>query len=148
MTTRRLRIVWGVLASAVIANVACGTAESSGVSGPGGAPSPEGGVTATADGSSGTSSGGTDAAGSRSAAALALRLRGKAQFLIGMGNDLAPDHNQDGAYTLGTPLDFHYAYLVGLPGAGGWPDWNAPSGAFVDVLAASADAHGQTPMGS
>lgn len=72
-------------------------------------------------------------------------LRGKANFLVGMGNDLNNDHNQDGAYTLGTTLDLHYAYLSGLQGMGGWPDWNA-NGTFVDILFQSADAHGVTPM--
>jgi hypothetical protein len=62
-----------------------------------------------------------------------------------MGNDLAADHNQDGAYTLGVTLDLHYAYLVGLPGQGGWPDWNA-GGTFVNILTDTADAHGVVPM--
>ena len=30
----------------------------------------------------------------------------------------------DGAYRLGPTLDWHYAYVVGLPGQGGWPEWN------------------------
>jgi hypothetical protein len=80
-----------------------------------------------------------------SAAKLAAALRGKAHFLIGMGNDLNNNHNQDGAYTLGTTLDLHYAYLSGLMGMGGWPDWNT-NGTFVDLLFQSADAHGVTPM--
>jgi hypothetical protein len=46
---------------------------------------------------------------------------------------------------LGTTLDVHYAYLVGLPGRGGWPDWNA-NGAFVNILTDSAAKHGVTPM--
>lgn len=62
-----------------------------------------------------------------------------------MGNDLANDHNMDGAYTLGTTLDLHYAYLVGLQGMGGWPDWNA-NGGFVDIMCGAADSHGVTPM--
>jgi hypothetical protein len=86
-----------------------------------------------------------DAAGLSAAARLAVHLRGKPNFMVGMGNDLASDHDQDGAYTLGPTLDLHYAYLVGLPGQGGWPDWNA-NGTFVDILAASAAKHGVTPM--
>jgi hypothetical protein len=90
-------------------------------------------------GSSGTSSG-------TSTAAEAARKLGRApNFLIGMGNDLAEDHDEDGAYTLGVTLDLHYAYLVGLPGEGGWPDWNE-GGEFVNILADTADAHGVTPM--
>jgi hypothetical protein len=78
------------------------------------------------------------------ASALAAQL-GKAHFLIGMGNDLDNDHSMDGAYTLGTRLDLHYAYLVGLPGMGGWPDWNA-DGTFVNILTDSAAANCVTPM--
>jgi hypothetical protein len=66
-------------------------------------------------------------------------------FLFGTGNDLASDHDQDGAYTLGTTVDLHYAYLVGLPTMGGWPDWNT-NGGFVDIMADTADSHGVTPM--
>jgi hypothetical protein len=62
-----------------------------------------------------------------------------------MGNDLASNHNEDGAYTLGVTLDLHYAYLVGLPGQGGWPDWNS-GGTFVNILTDSAKAHGVVPM--
>lgn len=65
--------------------------------------------------------------------------------MIGMGNDLANNHDQDGAYTLGTTLDVHYAYLVGLQGQGGWPDWNA-GGTFVNILTDSAAKHGVAPM--
>jgi hypothetical protein len=99
----------------------------------------------SSSGGSGASSGGSSSGGGSSAAALATALRGKSHFLIGMGNDLASDHNQDGAYTLGTTLDLHYAYLSGLMGMGGWPDWNA-GGTFVNILTDSADAHGVTPM--
>jgi hypothetical protein len=62
-----------------------------------------------------------------------------------MGNDLQNDHDSDGAYTLGVMLDVHYAYLVGLPGEGGWPDWNA-NGTFVNILTDSAKRHGVVPM--
>ena len=79
------------------------------------------------------------------AADVAARLGRPPHFLVGMGNDLSNDHNQDGAYTLGVTLDLHYAYLVGLPGQGGWPDWNA-GGTFVNILTDSADAHGVVPM--
>jgi hypothetical protein len=79
------------------------------------------------------------------AADVAARLGRPPRFLVGMGNDLASDHDQDGAYTLGVTLDLHYAYLVGLPGQGGWPDWNA-GGTFVNILTDSADAHGVVPM--
>jgi len=69
--------------------------------------------------------------------------------LIGLGNDLNNDHSKDVAYTLGTRLDLHYAYLVaylnGDGSWGSWKDWN-PDGSFVNVLTDSADAQGVTPM--
>jgi len=83
-------------------------------------------------------------AGTGRAAQIAAKL-GKDHFLIGMGNDLDNDHSKDGAYTLGTRLDLHYAYMVGLPGRGGWPDWNA-NGTFVNILSDSAAQHCVTPM--
>jgi hypothetical protein len=78
------------------------------------------------------------------AKALAKRL-GRSHFLIGMGNDLARDHDHDGTYTLGVTLDLHDAYLVGLRGQNGWPDW-IPGGTFVNVLADTAKRHGVVPM--
>ncbi|QQR90522.1 MAG: hypothetical protein IPJ88_01895 [Myxococcales bacterium] len=80
-----------------------------------------------------------------SAPELTQKLNRPANFLIGMGNDLSNDHNQDGIYSLGVTLDLHYAYLVGLSGQGGWPDWNE-GGSFVNILADSADSHGVVPM--
>ncbi len=85
------------------------------------------------------------APGTTSAATIAIKLRGKSNFLIGMGNDLAGDHTKDGVYTLGPTLDLHYAYLVGLPGSGGWPDWNA-GGSFVNLIGDVAVKKGVTPM--
>lgn len=79
------------------------------------------------------------------ALAQALRPGAAAHFLFGLGNDLAADHDQDGAYTLGATLDLHYAYLVGLSNAGGWVAWNA-DGSFVDILDAAAETHGTTSM--
>jgi len=86
-----------------------------------------------------------DAAAVSAAAKLAVHLRGKPNFMVGMGNDLAANHDQDGAYTLATMLDVHYAYLVGLQGQGGWTDWNV-DGTFVNILTDSAAKHGVTPM--
>jgi hypothetical protein len=76
---------------------------------------------------------------------MAKKLGRPANFLVGMGNDLSSDHSQDGAYTLGTTLDLHYAYLVELSTKGGWVTWN-PNGTFVNVLTDSADAKGVVPM--
>jgi hypothetical protein len=104
---------------------------------------PDGGTTPDA----GTADGGTG--GTSAAAALAIALGRSPDFLIGLGNDLrgAPDydHNKDSAYTVGSTLDLHYAYLAGLMGSGGWPDWNA-GGTFVNILTDTANAHGVTPM--
>jgi hypothetical protein len=85
--------------------------------------------------------------GTSTAAQVAAALGRQKQFLIGLGNDLSPDydHNKDGAYTLGVTLDLHYAYLVGLMGSGGWPDWNS-GGTFINILTDSAKSHGVTPM--
>src|SRR5215510_4138507 len=93
----------------------------------------------------GCTGGGGGATGLGSAADVARKLGRTPHFLVGMGNDLASDHSMDGAYTLGVTMDLHYAYMVGLPGQGGWPDWNA-SGTFVDILAKAADDKGTTPM--
>jgi hypothetical protein len=137
------------------ASGASGRGGSGGTSGEGGTAGTNatGGATATggsgATGGSSTSGGTGGSSGSSTgkgtAADVARKLGRATNFLIGMGNDLAEDHNQDGAYTLGVTMDLHYAYLVGLPGEGGWPDWN-PGGYFVNILADSADAHGTTPM--
>jgi hypothetical protein len=118
------------------------TPNDSGVTNDGGGGGPEGGGTGPDGAVIGPDGGTTPAAGAR---ALALALRGKPNFMVGLGNDLNADHDKDGAYTLGVTMDLHYAYLVGLLGAGGWPDWNA-NGTFIDVLFTSADKHGTTPM--
>jgi hypothetical protein len=100
-----------------------------------------------ASGASGAGgSGGSVTLGTGSATAHdALAKIGKDHFLIGMGNDLNNNHDQDGAYTLGTTLDVHYAYLVGLKGQGGWTDWNT-DGSFVNILTDTAKKHGDVPM--
>ncbi|MEP7051891.1 MAG: hypothetical protein ABJB12_16115 [Pseudomonadota bacterium] len=112
----------------------------------GGTPGSSGGGTpgSSGGGTPGNSNGGTPGAMS-SAAELAMKLRGKSNFLIGAGNDLNNDHAMDGAYQLGTTVDLHYAYLVGLMSKGGWADWNA-GGTFVNVLTDTANAKGVTPM--
>jgi len=104
-------------------------------------------VNQSIDSSSRRRSGGIDAG---PAAQLAAQLGLDPHFLIGMGNDLAGaaegwDHDRDGIYTLGTRLDLHYCYLVGLLGMGGWPDWN-PGGWFVNIMTDSAARHGVVPM--
>ena len=79
------------------------------------------------------------------ARALAEHLRGHAHFMMGLGNDLdgAPtfDPDRSGAFTLGTTLDLHYAYLVGYGDMGGWPTWNTDGG-FVTIHAEAARRNG------
>lgn len=97
----------------------------------------------------GASDPGTVSTSTSTAAGLAKKLGRPPNFLIGMGNDLNNDHSMDVAYTLGSTLDLHYAYLVAYLNAdkswGSWKDWN-PDGSFVNVLSDSADAKGVTPM--
>src|SRR6185436_16274922 len=89
-----------------------------------------GGATASGGaggGGSGGSGGSGNSSGNGTAADVARKLGRTPHFLVGMGNDLAGaeagyDHNQDGVYTLGVTMDLHDAYMVGLPGQGGWPD--------------------------
>jgi hypothetical protein len=117
-----------------------GTAARSGGSGS----SAAGSGTAGRGGSAGSGSGGSMAGMSMGATAIAAKL-GHPHFLIGMGNDLDNNHDNDGVYTLGVTLDLHDAYMVGLMGRGGWPDWNA-NGSFVDILAKPAKDRGVVPM--
>ena len=134
-TSHRVLAVVGLL---VAAGVACG-------GGGGGTGSGGGG-----NGGNGGSGGSGNASGNGTAADVARKLGRAPHFLVGMGNDLAGaeagyDHNQDGVYTLGVTMDLHDAYMVGLPGQGGWPDWNA-EGSFVNILAKPAADHGVAPM--
>ena len=134
------RIVCGVRVSLLVSLASCASSSEHDAQGP--AP---GGVSSGGSSGSGSSSG--DSTSGVEACALARRLRGtpECHFLVGMGNDLANNHAMDGAYTLGTQLDLHYAYLSGLPTMGGWPDWNS-GGSFVNILTDSAQAQGVTPM--
>jgi hypothetical protein len=59
--------------------------------------------------------------GSSGSAKLAARLRNKGNFLIGMGNDLATNHNMDGAYTVGPTLDLHAPTWSACPPKAGGP---------------------------
>jgi hypothetical protein len=136
MTPRRLIALAGLIAAAGLI-VGAGLAGACGGGGAGGGAGTGGGGGGTGGGGAGTGSG--------SAADVARKLGRAPNFLVGMGNDLANDHSMDGAYTLGVTMDLHYAYMVGLPGQGGWPDWNA-GGTFVNILADSADEQGVTPM--
>ena len=56
---------------------------------------------------------------------------------VGVGNDLVGDDTDAHAWQLEPPPPLHYLYLVGLPGRGGWPDWN-DDGSFIDRQVAAA----------
>jgi len=79
--------------------------------------------------------------GTSSAAALARKLGRPARLLFGLGNGCAPVDIQAQQIS----PDFYDRYLVGLPGSGGWPDWNA-GGTYVDIVAGDADSVGAVPM--
>jgi hypothetical protein len=70
---------------------------------------------------------------------LAIDLRGKRDFMIGVGND------DNGPYTHAVPIDLHYVYLVGYGDQAGWPIWNA-NGDFPKLFAQTGAAHAVTPM--
>ncbi len=141
-TARRSIAIAGVVAA-----IGCGGSGAGGGGGANGGGTTGAGVGGGSAGSGNAGGGGSGGSGTGSGAAadVARKLGRTPHFLIGMGNDLANDHNMDGAYTLGVTLDLHYAYMVGLPGQGGWPDWNA-NGSFVNILADAAASKGVTPM--
>jgi len=69
------------------------------------------------------------------------------RFAVGLGNDQeGPSPSQMAAYSLGPKLDIHYLYLSGLPGEGGWTDWNSPSGEYLTMHANAAKSRGIVPM--
>ncbi len=78
---------------------------------------------------------------------IAAKLGLPSRFSFGLGNDAESyDPNNVTAYKLGSKADIHYMYLSGLPGEGGWTDWNSPSGQYVTMHANAAKAHGVVPM--
>ena len=82
-----------------------------------------------------------DAVSGSSAAQLATKLGKPARLLIGLGGT-----DQQDITSQGIKPDVHERYLVGI-GSGSWPEWNQPSGAYVDtVVAKEADQLGAVPM--
>jgi hypothetical protein len=148
--SRQLSMTGSVLA-AVTALSACGgdlkeTPSAHDSSGHAGATS-SGGSGATSQAGASSSVGGASGsspspAGNSSAADIARKLGRKANFLIGMGNDLPSDYNWEhsGIYTLSVPLDLHYIYL-----AYGWENWNA-GGWFAQLIGAVDVKKGAVPM--
>ena len=79
--------------------------------------------------------------------AVAAKLGLPPRFAIGLGNDPeGNDANRASAYSLGPKVDIHYTYLSGLPGEGGWTDWNAPTGEYLSMHARAAKSRGIVPM--
>ena len=87
--------------------------------------------------------GSTDGASSPVAATTALvtRLGKPARVLLGLGagNPLDQMKSQD------IHPDIVDAYLVGV-GAGAWPTWNSPDGAYITYTAQAIQAYGAIPM--
>src|SRR5258706_12053520 len=139
----------GTLASGTTGTLAASTTGSStGASTGAGGASSSGASTSTSTTGTGTGTGGSGgSSGGGSAADVARKLGRKTNFLIGMGNDLNNNHDMDGAYTVGTTLDLHDAYLVG--GSFPWTKWNTDAqgdGAFATGLCDAAKRHGVVPM--
>jgi len=80
-------------------------------------------------------------AGTSAASALAARLGKPNRFLVGLGTGSSPASIQ----AQGLKPDIYDVYLVGV-GAGAWPEWNSPSGDYVNRHAERADQMGAVPM--
>jgi hypothetical protein len=87
---------------------------------------------------------GPEVQGKGAAAQAAARLGMPGRLLVGLGNDADHDPEKDLAYHLRASADLHYVYLVGLPGRGGWSDWNA-NGSYVQLRAEAARRHCMVP---
>ena len=75
------------------------------------------------------------------AAAIAARLGRPSRLLIGLG-----EGNSSGQIkTQGLRIDFYDRYLTDNSG-GSWINYNSPAGAYVDIVAATADKLGAVPM--
>ena len=115
--------------------------------GQGGTAGQSGGGTGAAEGTGGTGgagdTGGTVGGTSPIPATTALvtRLGKPARVLLGLGagNTLAQMKSQD------IHPDIVDTYLVGV-GAGAWPTWNSPDGAYITYTAQASQAYGAVPM--
>ena len=115
------------------------TGTTTGSTGTGGTTGTSTGTTTGTGTSTGTSTG-TVVTLEKKAALLAAKLGKPSRLLVGLGSvDLASIQKQSL-----TP-DIYDQYLVGV-GAGSWPTWNSPSGAYVQIVAKNADAMGAVPM--
>jgi hypothetical protein len=130
--SRSSRLPWYLVFAFALAG--CDSKETPGSASGGG-----GGTTNGAGGSPATGGGGPNSGSS--AAALAAKLGKPARLLIGLGGTDEAEIKKQGIQP-----DVFERYLVSL-GSSAWPDWNSPSGAYVDqVVAVAADAMGAVPM--
>jgi hypothetical protein len=107
----------------------------------GGAGQTTGGAGSSQAGTGGSGDGTGGAQPSSDAARLAASLGKPSRFLIGLG---ATDERDIASQDI--QIDIFERYLVSL-GSGAWPEWNSPSGAYVDkIVGATADGLGAVPM--
>ncbi|MDQ0570393.1 hypothetical protein QFZ42_002227 [Variovorax paradoxus] len=99
------------------------------------------GGTATGGGTAGGGTTGGDPSPIPSTTALVTRLGKPARVLLGLGagNPLDQMKSQD------IHPDIVDTYLVGV-GAGAWPTWNSPDGAYITYTAQAIQAYGAVPM--
>ena len=101
------------------------------------------GVSQGGDSQSGSGTGGSggDATPVAATTALVTKLGKPARVLLGLGagNSLAQMKGQ------GIQPDIVDTYLVGV-GAGAWPSWNSPDGAYITYTAQAIQAYGAIPM--
>ncbi|MBR7783225.1 hypothetical protein KDM89_13815 [Undibacterium sp. LFS511W] len=71
---------------------------------------------------------------------MAAKLGKSSRFLVGLGTTSVADIQKQNIR-----IDIYDQYLNGV-GAGSWPTWNSPSGAYVQVVAKNADTLGAVPM--
>lgn len=119
-----------------------GATGTGGTRGAGGA-SGSGGATGSGGASATGGAAGSGGSGNSPEANLAKALGKPARFLVGLGSSEQSDITAQGI----TP-DIFERYLVGSGQnlESGWQTWNSPEGAYVDAIAAMADAVGAVPM--
>lgn len=102
---------------------------------------PSGGGTQTAGGNTGNPDGGASPSPTPATVALVTKLGKPARVLLGLGagNPLEQMKTQN------IHPDIVDAYLVGV-GAGAWPSWNSPEGAYITYTAQAIQAYGAIPM--
>jgi len=114
----------------------------SGSQGSGGSTTGGGGTTGggTQTGGGTTGNPGGDAAPVAASAALVAKLGKPSRVLVGLGATSIDDMKSQDIHP-----DIVERYLVGV-GAGSWPTWNSPDGAYVTFSAQAAEAYGAVPM--